>query len=157
MPWGGGDRAAGSPATTAAACLPTRRCSATAAGIAVYAAGLASCCLYMLAVLFGRAAAMWWCTADRNKCHASARRRPPTCSRRCSNLCAPTCLLLWLQYQVGDTVTLWVNKVGPYNNPQETCEWTASRRAVGRRGVGGGCAAWLVLRADGLQSMQLLE
>eukprot|EP00887_Chlorella_sp_A99_P006658 scaffold3.g6658.t1 len=24
------------------------------------------------------------------------------------------------KYQVGDTVTLWVNKVGPYNNPQET-------------------------------------
>ncbi|PRW59993.1 transmembrane 9 superfamily member 1 [Chlorella sorokiniana] len=24
------------------------------------------------------------------------------------------------RYQVGDTVTLWVNKVGPYNNPQET-------------------------------------
>lgn len=23
-------------------------------------------------------------------------------------------------YQVGDTLTLWVNKVGPYNNPQET-------------------------------------
>lgn len=25
-----------------------------------------------------------------------------------------------LQYQDGETVTLWVNKVGPYNNPQET-------------------------------------
>lgn len=24
------------------------------------------------------------------------------------------------QYVVGDTVRLWVNKVGPYNNPQET-------------------------------------
>lgn len=37
----------------------------------------------------------------------------------------PTLLLLLalVQYQVGDTVTLWVNKVGPYNNPQETCEW----------------------------------
>jgi transmembrane 9 superfamily protein 3 len=25
-----------------------------------------------------------------------------------------------LQYQRDDSVTLWVNKVGPYNNPQET-------------------------------------
>jgi len=25
-----------------------------------------------------------------------------------------------LQYQPDDQVTLWVNKVGPYNNPQET-------------------------------------
>ena len=25
-----------------------------------------------------------------------------------------------LQYQADDPVTLWVNKVGPYNNPQET-------------------------------------
>lgn len=25
-----------------------------------------------------------------------------------------------LQYQTEDSVTLWVNKVGPYNNPQET-------------------------------------
>ena len=25
-----------------------------------------------------------------------------------------------LQYQKDDPVTLWVNKVGPYNNPQET-------------------------------------
>lgn len=25
-----------------------------------------------------------------------------------------------LQYQAEDPVTLWVNKVGPYNNPQET-------------------------------------
>ena len=25
-----------------------------------------------------------------------------------------------LQYQQDDPVTLWVNKVGPYNNPQET-------------------------------------
>ena len=25
-----------------------------------------------------------------------------------------------LQYQDGEAVTLWVNKVGPYNNPQET-------------------------------------
>ena len=25
-----------------------------------------------------------------------------------------------LQYQADDSVTLWVNKVGPYNNPQET-------------------------------------
>lgn len=24
------------------------------------------------------------------------------------------------QYAIGDKVTLWVNKVGPYNNPQET-------------------------------------
>jgi transmembrane 9 superfamily protein 3 len=24
------------------------------------------------------------------------------------------------KYAVGDTVMLWVNKVGPYNNPQET-------------------------------------
>lgn len=24
------------------------------------------------------------------------------------------------QYQAEDPVTLWVNKVGPYNNPQET-------------------------------------
>lgn len=24
------------------------------------------------------------------------------------------------QYQQDDSVTLWVNKVGPYNNPQET-------------------------------------
>jgi hypothetical protein len=24
------------------------------------------------------------------------------------------------QYQLEDPVTLWVNKVGPYNNPQET-------------------------------------
>lgn len=28
------------------------------------------------------------------------------------------CLLL--QYQPDEPVTLWVNKVGPYNNPQET-------------------------------------
>ena len=25
-----------------------------------------------------------------------------------------------LQYQPDDPITLWVNKVGPYNNPQET-------------------------------------
>lgn len=25
-----------------------------------------------------------------------------------------------LQYQADEQVTLWVNKVGPYNNPQET-------------------------------------
>jgi transmembrane 9 superfamily protein 3 len=25
-----------------------------------------------------------------------------------------------LQYQADEPVTLWVNKVGPYNNPQET-------------------------------------
>jgi transmembrane 9 superfamily protein 3 len=25
-----------------------------------------------------------------------------------------------MQYQKGDQVMLWVNKVGPYNNPQET-------------------------------------
>ncbi len=25
-----------------------------------------------------------------------------------------------LQYNVGEAVRLWVNKVGPYNNPQET-------------------------------------
>lgn len=25
-----------------------------------------------------------------------------------------------LQYAIGDPITLWVNKVGPYNNPQET-------------------------------------
>ncbi|KAK1354485.1 Transmembrane 9 superfamily member [Heracleum sosnowskyi] len=25
-----------------------------------------------------------------------------------------------LQYKADDSVTLWVNKVGPYNNPQET-------------------------------------
>ncbi len=25
-----------------------------------------------------------------------------------------------VQYAVGDPVMLWVNKVGPYNNPQET-------------------------------------
>lgn len=25
-----------------------------------------------------------------------------------------------MQYQADDPVTLWVNKVGPYNNPQET-------------------------------------
>lgn len=33
-------------------------------------------------------------------------------------------LTLWIlpsiQYQSDDPVTLWVNKVGPYNNPQET-------------------------------------
>lgn len=28
--------------------------------------------------------------------------------------------LLHLQYKADDPVTLWVNKVGPYNNPQET-------------------------------------
>lgn len=28
--------------------------------------------------------------------------------------------LLAPQYAVGDEVKLWVNKVGPYNNPQET-------------------------------------
>ena len=27
---------------------------------------------------------------------------------------------MFLQYQQDDPVTLWVNKVGPYNNPQET-------------------------------------
>lgn len=27
---------------------------------------------------------------------------------------------IFLQYQQDDPVTLWVNKVGPYNNPQET-------------------------------------
>lgn len=26
---------------------------------------------------------------------------------------------IFLQYQADDPVTLWVNKVGPYNNPQE--------------------------------------
>jgi hypothetical protein len=25
-----------------------------------------------------------------------------------------------MQFKEGDSVTLWVNKVGPYNNPQET-------------------------------------
>ncbi len=25
-----------------------------------------------------------------------------------------------MQYNVGEPVRLWVNKVGPYNNPQET-------------------------------------
>lgn len=25
------------------------------------------------------------------------------------------------RYSEGDAVRLWVNKVGPYNNPQETC------------------------------------
>eukprot|EP00959_Pyramimonas_sp_CCMP1952_P051842 1083723-Pyramimonas_sp.AAC.1 len=35
-------------------------------------------------------------------------------------------LLIWrfgagyTQYAIGDPLTLWVNKVGPYNNPQET-------------------------------------
>lgn len=29
-------------------------------------------------------------------------------------------LLLLFQYQPDEQVTLWVNKVGPYNNPQET-------------------------------------
>lgn len=29
-------------------------------------------------------------------------------------------LNLFHQYALGDSVTLWVNKVGPYNNPQET-------------------------------------
>lgn len=29
-------------------------------------------------------------------------------------------LLLLSQYQADEQVTLWVNKVGPYNNPQET-------------------------------------
>lgn len=28
--------------------------------------------------------------------------------------------LFLLQYQTDEQVTLWVNKVGPYNNPQET-------------------------------------
>lgn len=28
--------------------------------------------------------------------------------------------LLWLQYQYGEEVILWVNKVGPFRNPQET-------------------------------------
>jgi transmembrane 9 superfamily protein 3 len=28
--------------------------------------------------------------------------------------------LLLAQYAVGEAVRLWVNKVGPYNNPQET-------------------------------------
>lgn len=28
--------------------------------------------------------------------------------------------VLFLQYQADEQVTLWVNKVGPYNNPQET-------------------------------------
>lgn len=28
--------------------------------------------------------------------------------------------MLFGQYAVGDPVRLWVNKVGPYNNPQET-------------------------------------
>ena len=41
---------------------------------------------------------------------------PPVSSPRCA------------QYQVGDTVTLWVNKVGPYNNPQETCECRLTAR-----------------------------
>jgi len=27
------------------------------------------------------------------------------------------------QYQVGDVVTVWINRVGPYNNPQETYEY----------------------------------
>ena len=31
--------------------------------------------------------------------------------------------LLLLQYKVGDRVNLWVNKVGPYHNPQETYEY----------------------------------
>lgn len=29
-------------------------------------------------------------------------------------------LFCFLQYQQDEPVTLWVNKVGPYNNPQET-------------------------------------
>lgn len=32
----------------------------------------------------------------------------------------PLLLDLSPQYALGDSVTLWVNKVGPYNNPQET-------------------------------------
>ena len=31
-----------------------------------------------------------------------------------------TCAPLHVQYQMGESVRLWVNKVGPYNNPQET-------------------------------------
>ena len=27
------------------------------------------------------------------------------------------------QYAIGDMTTLWVNKVGPYNNPQETYQY----------------------------------
>ena len=37
--------------------------------------------------------------------------------------CNADCILsvLWnVQYGNGDQVVLWVNKVGPYNNPQET-------------------------------------
>lgn len=45
-------------------------------------------------------------------------------ARRRSKFCIsqPGLPVALVQYQVGDTVTLWVNKVGPYNNPQETCE-----------------------------------
>ncbi|KAG7012685.1 Transmembrane 9 superfamily member 1, partial [Cucurbita argyrosperma subsp. argyrosperma] len=38
-----------------------------------------------------------------------------------SNLsCLPTLHYNYFQYQPGESVVLWVNKVGPYNNPQET-------------------------------------
>jgi hypothetical protein len=29
-------------------------------------------------------------------------------------------LYFWVQYKAEEPVKLWVNKVGPYNNPQET-------------------------------------
>lgn len=46
------------------------------------------------------------------------------------------------QYEVGDPITLWVNKVGPYNNPQETCELALGAGALEREGRwdAGGCS-----------------
>lgn len=57
---------------------------------------------------------------------------------RCLPACKPAPpLCCALQYNTGEAVTLWVNKVGPYNNPQETCElWRSRGSCRGRR-----CAA----------------
>lgn len=41
-------------------------------------------------------------------------------SQRYCGQCSSHSILSFEQYAEGDQVMLWVNKVGPYNNPQET-------------------------------------
>lgn len=42
---------------------------------------------------------------------------------RSSGIMLPLSLRMCLQYKDGEEVTLWVNKVGPYHNPQETYKY----------------------------------
>lgn len=117
-------------------CWRRRRRSAAASGWAAAAPLPAA----------GRAAPLaadgWWpVVAILCDNHCRCTPKPPSCVP-CGGRAAspgPTCLFACCppqpQYQVGDTVTLWVNKVGPYNNPQETCECPLRLQRPG------GCAA----------------